>query len=287
MATRPEWKYRFGLRRTTDVPILSDVRPQSATEGKSYNLTSGFTLFGGLVTTVNYKRSLGRDLIKRGPRYENISTSWPDLSIRIKKFTTLPLIKGMVNKFIDVFSPRTGFTRRTKETKDVVAGFTTLKVTTKNYSPLLSVNFKLFRALSLSSTYSYNENNRANYNPTNGEIQSLTISTSKSLAITSQYSFSSPQGISIPLLGKVKFRSTVDIKLNVKINSSKTETSSYGGSFRPSVDKSDFSLIPIISYTFSQQIKGGLTVRWQDSKDNYRNRKNHTREVQLWTEIRF
>ena len=287
MAIRPEWKYRFGLRKTTDVPILSDVRSQSASEGKNYNLTSGFTLFGGLVTTVNYKRSLSRDLVKQGSRYENTSTSWPDLSIRIKKFTTLPLIKGTVNKFIDVFSPRTGFTRQTKETKDIVAGFKTSKITTKNYSPLLSVNFKLFRALSLSSTYSRNENKRENYNPTNGDIQSLTISTSKSLAITSQYSFSSPQGISLPLFGKVKFRSTVDIKVNVKINSSKTETSSSGGPFRPSVDKSDFSFIPIISYTFSQQIKGGLTVRWQDSMDNYRHRKNHTREVQLWTEIRF
>jgi len=42
---------------------------------------------------------------------------------------------------------------------------------------------------------------------------------------------------------------------------------------------------PDISYTFSQQIKGGLSMRWRDS--NVSNQKTHLREVQIWMEIRF
>jgi hypothetical protein len=155
------------------------------------------------------------------------------------------------------------------------------------YQPLLSINFNLFRKLSLSGSYSLNEDRSENYNSTNGVLEKVTRSTKKSLSFTAQYSFSAPGGIGLPLLGRVKFTSTVNIQGNVKINSQKSETSDRGKPFVVSTDKSDFSWSLSIRYNFSRELSGGLTTRWQDSRDNYRNRNSHVREVQLWVELSF
>ena len=173
-------------------------------------------------------------------------------------------------------------------TKDIDGGFTTSRTTSIDHNPYLSVNFKLFRSLSLSASYSSGSDNRENFNPSNGTRTAETVTSRDAFALTSQYSFSAPGGIAIPLFGKMKFRSTVDLNIAVKMNNSVTETDRFDGrGLVPTEDKSDFSVTPVISYTFSQQMKGGLTVRWQDANDKTRNRKSHTREVQLWTEIRF
>jgi hypothetical protein len=57
--------------------------------------------------------------------------------------------------------------------------------------------------------------------------------------------------------------------------------------FTPFTNTSSFAASPVISYSFSSQIRGGISARWQDTNDLRRNKKSHVREVQLWTEIRF
>ena len=87
--------------------------------------------------------------------------------------------------------------------------------------------------------------------------------------------------------GDGKFRSNISVTLGVKKNASKTETSNRGKPYVASADKSDFTWNVVLTYSFSRQIKGGLSTRWQDSNDNYRNRRSHLREISIWTEIRF
>jgi len=288
MAERPNWQYLVGFKDEPDVAVVPEnTRSQLSTEGQSYEASTGFSVFGGIFTDVKFKQTISRDLIKQGQRYENTSTGWPELSIRIQKFKRFPLIKKYLNKFIDVFSPRTGYNRQQKETRDIDGGFLISRSTAINRSPLLALNFKLFRSMSLSGSIQLTNDHIEKFNPSSGAVLSETKSTKQAISFATRYSFSSPKGITLPLFGNVKFKSTVSIDLNVKMNENKSETSSSGGPFRTSVDKSDFSFSPVISYTFSQQIKGGLTLRWQDTTDNYKNKKNHTREVQIWTEIRF
>ncbi|MEW6413380.1 MAG: cell surface protein SprA [Candidatus Zixiibacteriota bacterium] len=288
MSGRPSWQYRFGFKDEAEVgEVEGAAGVRTTTEGRKYNLGSGFTFLGGMVTKVKYAQSVSEDIYKQGSRYRTTSTSWPDLTIRIQKFKSFPLIKDYLNKFIDVFAPRTGYSRQVREAEDIDAGFPTSRTTSKNYKPLLSISFKVFRALSLSASYSLTEETKEIFNPTTGDEQTTTNGTKESIAATTKYSFSSPKGITLPIFGSVKFKSTVDIEVTVRINSEVSETKRPGESFVPSVDKSDFLLTPVISYTFSQQMKGGLTLRWQDSNDNYRGKKSHTREVQIWTEISF
>ena len=284
---RPLWSYRLGFDRTTDVPVINQSRSPSASEGISYDASSGFSFLGGISCDVAFKRSISRDVITQGVRRENISTSWPTLNIRIQTFKTLPLLKPIVNRLIDIFAPRTGFSRSTKETNDLDGGFTTSKSTSTRYSPLLSVNFKVFKNLSLNGSATMSQEESEKFNLSNGSPQSESRSTNRSLAFDTKYSFRAPGGIAIPLFGRLKVQSQVSITVTAKINATKSESSSGGRPWVASADKSDFSMSAVIGYSFSSQIKGGLSTRWQDSNDNYRNQRRHVREVSIWAEIRF
>ena len=290
MLERPGFIYRFGIDRALDVPIRSgDNRAASSGESQSYSLSSGFGLFGGIQTTVKFSRSENLDLVKQGPRYRTRTTSWPDLSIRISKFKSLPLIKGLVNKMIGIFSPRTGFSRREQETRDIVSGFNVTKSTSSSFSPLLSINFKLWRSLSLSGSYTYSTEELVKRSTGDGQFQSITNSNRRTIAATTKYTFSSPGGIRIPIFGRLKFTSTVNIDLTFKYSASisRTSKSESGDDERVSQDKSDFSVRPTISYSFSRQIRGGLSGSWQDTNDANSGRKSHVRQIQIWMEIRF
>lgn len=286
LVKRPGYSYLFGFRDEPDIETVEDSRTQKSAEGESYDFSSGFTFLGGLVTTVKYRKSLSGDLVTQGNKlnlFETSSENWPDLTIRIGKFKSLPLIQNYVNKFIDIFSPRTGYSRSVKETIDRNGGFTVSRSTSIGYNPLLQVNFKLFRSLSLTSSVTRSVLENETYSQV-GILLTTAITTKQTFALTTKYSFSSPHGISIPIFGRLKFKSTVDVSMNVKFNSSITENENEIGLNNITNDESSIAFNPIIAYTFSSKIKGGVSMRWQDVKGR---RNNHTREVQLWTEIIF
>ena len=287
MLDRAALGYRFGLTRDAAVPTIRESRTPSSSESEAYDLSSGFTLLGGLSTDIGFKRSISRDLERAGTRTERTSTRWPDLTIRISQFKTLPLAKDLINKFISVFQPRTGFSRDTKEDYDLDNGFLIDKTTTTSYNPVLSVNFRVFRSLSLTGTYVLTTSSSLRYNKTDGSLDNESRSRKTSLSFSTRYQFSAPGGIGIPLFGNLKFTSTVSIDLNVRLNTNLVENSQRGGAFAVTTDQSDITIGPNISYTFSQQIKGGISARWQDSNDSKTNRKSHVRELQIWAEIRF
>ena len=284
LVNRPGFAYQFGFKDNADVETIVDTRTQKSGEGEGYDASTGFTFLGGLITTVKYRKSITRDLVRQGKRNENSSVNWPELSIRIKQFHSLPLIQKYVNKFINIFSPRTGFSRSLKESKDVDGGFITSKSTNTSFNPLLQINFKLFKSLSLTSSVNRSIAENETRSPIDGELQSTSTTTKQSFVLTTKYSFSSPHGISIPIIGKLKFNSTVNLSMNVKFNSSKTENENVISLNNVTNDETSISFNPVIDYKFSNQIRGGITMRWQDSKGR---RNSHTREVQLWTEISF
>ena len=287
MLERPSLKYRFGFEREPGVSIGSDTRARSASEDMQYSFGSGFGLLGGISTTLKYSYSEGKELIKQGPRYKGTSVGWPDLSIRISPFQKFPLVKGAINKFIEVFSPRTGYSRRVQESFDIDNNFLVSKHVSRGYNPLLSINFKLWRSLSVSGSYTLDEDIEERYNTGDGTLQTNNKTRNRTIAATSKYSFSAPGGLSIPLFGKVKFTSTVDIDLAFRYVSSKSETGKLGQPSFVSSDKADMSIVPTISYSFSRQMKGGLSGRWQDTSDAITNRNSHVRQLQIWVEIRF
>ncbi|MBK7141654.1 MAG: cell surface protein SprA [bacterium] len=285
MLTRPGWIYRLGVELDADVETIRESRNPESRETKNYEANSGFKFLGGLSTKVRFRRTISRDLVKIGDRAERTSTSWPDLDVTIGKFKTLPLIKGPVNKFIDVFAPRFGYSRETTEEMNLSLGKLLSESESEDFNPLLGVNFKLFRSLSLSATYGLDKKKGTRYNQSTGDITSKTESTQRSITVTSRYSFRSPGGLKLPFFGKMKITSTMNLELNVRHTKSESKSAIGENDLQSSADKSDMMITPVISYDFSTQIKGGLTGTWQDTKDG--TRKSHVRMLQIWAEIRF
>ncbi len=287
MRERPSFAYQLGLHRAADVPVTSQSSSQPmSSESKQWELGSGFVFLGGIGLDIKLRKDISRDLVKVGDRTERISKGWPEVAIRIQPFKTLPLFKGIVNKFIKVFTPRTSYSRQVREERNITRGFTTSTSTAINRNPLLVINFKLFRAMSMTGSYATTFTESRTYSSADGRNISISRAKTKTILVTSQYSFSAPGGIGIPIFGKLKFKSHVSLTTDIRFNSSYSEAGSEGQPIAKGKDATDFSVAPTIGYTFSQQIKGGLTARWQDSRDQS-NTKSHTRELRMWVEIRF
>ncbi len=284
---RPSLAYRFGLRDETNVPIGISNSSRRASEGVSYEASSGFTLLGGISTDVRYRQQIDRNLIAVGGRDEDRNTSWPDLTISIRRFQTLPLIKPIVNKFIDIFTPRTSYSRSTRETEALETGIVTSRVVTVNQTPLLALTLKLFRNFSLSGSYGTTRTTDEKFSRTSGASTTETRSTGQRIAVSTRWQFSAPSGIQIPLLGRLRFQSRVTFEATIRYNADKSESSSAGNAFRTTRDQTDFQVQPIIQYEFSRQIKGGLSGLWQDTNNRQLDRKTHLRQLAIWTEIRF
>ncbi|MEW6051485.1 MAG: cell surface protein SprA [Candidatus Zixiibacteriota bacterium] len=287
MVTRPGLAYRLGFDRRPNVATIRDSRPPSSSQGESYEFGTGFTFVGGISTDLRFRRSSSRDLVTQGPKYRRTTTSWPDLTIRIGRFTNPPILKDVLNKLIQVFSPQTGYNRSIKEEYNLTGGYYTARNVSQDYSPLLSVNFKVFKSLSLSASYSVRKSDDKRFSSANGSLQAETKTTNKNLSMSTGYRFSAPSGINIPLFGKMKFTSTMQIDLRMQKSDNRSENSTAGGPFTINSNSSDFSISPQISYNFSQQLKGGLSATWQDRNDRYAKRKSHVRELQIFAEIRF
>lgn len=284
MARRPGLQYRFGLQDKADVTLIGDSRTPVATRGETLELGSRFRLLGGIVTDVKYRRGSSRDLARQGSASKRVSTVWPDLDITISKFSVLPFIKGPVNKFIDIFRPRTGFTRETKQSIDVQKGWAIDKSISSDYNPLLAIEFRLFRALSMSAAYTLQKSQMQQFNPAKGTLSTEQHASQRGITVTSRYSFRSPGGIKIPIFGKLKISSLMNIEVSVRKNSTTNRSwSPSQGWYEES--KSDFMVSPNISYEFSQAIKGGLSGIWQDISDTKTT--SHVRMLQIFAEVRF
>ena len=77
------------------------------------------------------------------------------------------------------------------------------------------------------------------------------------------------------------------ISLEVSIRQQTTEEASGDTPLISKGDNRDFMVTPTISYAFSNQIKGGISGRWQDTNNKQQNRKSHVRELRIWVDIRF
>jgi hypothetical protein len=76
----------------------------------------------------------------------------------------------------------------------------------------------------------------------------------------------------------------MSMSLDVSLRKNKGETS---GSNSSTSESTVFIVTPSVNYSFSSQIKGGLTGRWQDTNDMKLRRKSHVRELRIWVDIRF
>ena len=283
---RPSLWYRLGFQTQTDVPRISDINPiQSTSEGSSMNqrfgLKSGVSLFGSINTSFGYSSAKGITQGTGGPRFRR-GVNYPEFGLQWSKVK----IPFLLNKFFSNASYQFRYehsieesgNQRTKEVED--------RKTSNNFSPLagIALNWKNGITSSIRVDKSKTEG-KALRSGVGG--RTTTVTENKGVAVTSNYSFSSPKGITIPLLGRLKFQSNLNVSFDVSWRTSITRRETEGLGFSTLSSSSEFSVSPRGSYNFSSQINGGFQARWSDRQDRKTGYKTHYRELGIWAEIRF
>ena len=288
LGERAHWKFRFGI--SDDIGVSSgksssgfSTQSTSVSKSTSYAFRSGTTFFGGLKTDVSYSRKISRDIVKVSNPRKSITTNFPDIKFTIRPLSSLTFLNPLIKRF----SPRTGYSRSTGEGYNLQTGYKVSERKSVTYRPLLSLTVNVVTGMQISISTDKAVTEDKVFNSQTGEPTNRKRTTSKNYSFSTRYSFTAPGGIRIPLLGRMKFRSTMSLQLDISMRKQKTESASEDNPLSSTGEKSDLVISPVISYSFSQQIKGGITGKWQTSNDIGLKRKTNVRELRIWVEIRF
>jgi hypothetical protein len=284
---RAALKFRFGLTEdpgaSMEQSLGTTTRSTAVSRDNNLSLRSGTTFLGGIKTDVGYSRRVSQDIIKVTNPRKILATNFPDIKFTIRPLTTFTFL----NPFIKRFSPRTGFTRSTTETFNLQTGLKASERQQTNQKPLLALSVVLLDGVQVSFNTDHSVSLDKSFNSQSGETVSRKKTTSSTTTFSVKYSFTSPSGVKIPVFGRVRFKSTMSLSTDIAIRKQKTENALGDNPFTSTGEKTDFVVSPVISYSFSSQIKGGLTAKWQTTNDVAMKRKSNVRELQFWVDIRF
>jgi hypothetical protein len=290
---RPTWKYILGFTDEPGVGINSEAISRTArevsTKSKNYSARSAIKFILGTRITTNYTHT---ERESNANSNKNVSTGFPDLSFSLSNLERYRIFKFFFNSL----SIDTRYSRKTDETyRTALIEYLSDKSTTDNYSPFLKLNFTWFRKLQCSMQYDKSITMRETYNAPSTEVvdndtaylpnlSNEVRSSSNNWQFTARTTLSPAEGIKFPIFGKLK--STLTFNISISMKNTKSE-SNQGNGWSTTSERSDFTVMPRIAYTFSTNINGGLSARWQDSNDKTRYQKSHVRELGLWVEIKF
>ncbi|SYZ73837.1 conserved hypothetical protein [Candidatus Zixiibacteriota bacterium] len=287
LKSRATWKFRFGITESVGAPIDSSSTTQGRSTFTSKNtgisLGTGFDFLGGIRTDISYSKKINKDIIKPISPQKDIQTSFPDIRFSIRPLKTFKLLNPLIRRF----NPRTGYSKSRSETINLQTGFKVVDRTSTTQRPLLSFSFDLLNGLSVAVNSDKAVTEEKYYNSDNGRVTTKKRDRTTNQSISAKYSFSAPTGIKIPFLGRMKFNSTMSISVDINFRKQRLESAIEDNPLASSGERTDFSVIPNISYTFSSQIRGGISGRWQDTNDISQQTKTHAREVRIWVDIRF
>jgi hypothetical protein len=277
---RPSWKFQLGLAEQPQAAQNPQVY-QNNREGvtSSWSAKTGLEIIPGLDLGTGYKL---RNVVSRTPDKadETKTVGFPDISIRWGNLSKLgPLSALMQSSSLDF-----GYSRKKEQKGDEGLRSLTSESDSKDFSPLLAWTARWKKNLSttLKTTRSMGEIRifRGSATTTKREEKAYTLNIS--------YSFSSPQGLRIPIIGKrIKFTSNLNLTLDISTRESLEQTALQGMGFNIKSDTKELRVQPTASYSFSKNVTGGLNAVWMNSDDHKTNQKRRVRELGFWTELRF
>ncbi|MGB8657656.1 MAG: cell surface protein SprA [Candidatus Zixiibacteriota bacterium] len=278
---RPSLSYRLGF--IDDPQVGREGVAQSAdqvTITDSYTAKSGFRLLTVDVGT-NYSKSIGLNTTATDGT-KTVSTRFPDLIFNLNRLGNLKLLKRYFTNVTYGF----GYFKQIDQTGSEWTGETYSRKTGEHFTPLAA--FSMDWKTGIRTTVRWTRDVTTDQDLRNlGGTQSVTKNYSNSIQINNNYSFSAPQGIKLPFLRKIKFRSNLTLSLNVSETFNKTKSSVGGMPFNVTANNDQLSIAIQSGYSFSSQVTGGFNARWADANDQKTKTKSHVRELGIYMQISF
>lgn len=80
---------------------------------------------------------------------------------------------------------------------------------------------------------------------------------------------------------------SISADVSYKKDRSETANAASGYEYKVTSENTSLAIRPSASYSFSANVKGGISARWQDNHNLSSKTKTHTRELSIWVEMRF
>jgi len=286
---RPTWQYQFGFSQD---PGVDPASGNTSAAGGGGAQTKGDNLgvknqlkFGNILT---FSNSYGLSLSERnqsGSISRAKSLTFPALSTSLDRLERFKPITW----FFTNASARFGFNQ--KIDSSWTGSLMTSAVKTTNFSPLLNLTGTIKKTIRFALTM---DRNKTETSSEQAGIKA-TERYSRSWRVNADYSFSSPKGIPLPFLRKIRLKSQMSISVAVTGKSGEAydivrDTTSGRDYRRLTQTSSEFTVTPQGNYSFSVRVKGGFTAQWSDIMDNSPGsgrRKSHIRSLGIWAEFSF
>ncbi|MCH7688139.1 MAG: hypothetical protein IH899_15905 [Planctomycetes bacterium] len=170
---------------------------------------------------------------------------------------------------------------------DLSTGNITSKSLDVARTPILAVTIPVRRQLTLNARIeSTRKESQRFLSEGDGALISSSVEKSRSFRMSTSYSFRAPQGINLPIFGRIKIQSNITMNLDVLKRSNETLTARADGVFTVTSKRETLSVTTNMNYSFSSQVSGGMSTGWTDTSD-LSGKKTHTRELRFFAQMRF
>jgi hypothetical protein len=253
----PYFPYKWGIKLE---PTVKPQDPSRTTFTRNYGYgISNIGITIGNITIGSGTSWGNRETVMKGAKSISKYKRYPQLNIRISELEKLFFLKKWFHSVGGNISYGIEINEQGTEKE--------ITFTSKSENYTFGLNTRWKRGVSLNMTGNFNKKRRKSKE---GEY----LNTSKSLTLTSSYTFKAPEGIKFPFLRRIKWEGGLDFSLSSRIGVEKEENLTAKSVNR---DSKNFTLNPSLSYNFSTTVTGGLQFNY--AQHWYKNKTYNSRTV--------
>ncbi|MCL1827328.1 MAG: hypothetical protein FWG20_04725, partial [Candidatus Cloacimonetes bacterium] len=292
MPDRPEFAYQMGLPHTIDPAFV-----RAKNDNDSYSASTGFPIVRNLVADGRWAYTIARSYTspvgQSTSESRTVTTVWPDVRlsysgfekiIRAERFLSSSRLQSSYS-LTERLSGNVSKNQQSDPQQTSSGKWYNAEVLTHSFNPLLGWNNTWVNGITsnLSMGMNLSENNTYTATPTKRLSQKITYSGSAG------YTFAADSGIKLPFKKeKIQFRNQIQTDLQVTYETERAElkNSSASGD-QVERDTSKIAVTPRVSYSFSRNIRGGLTGGYERTNNKRQEEKLSIFRMDFWIEFIF
>ena len=264
---RPNINYQWGFSMDPGVPVHESVGANAITKRKDgrYSFRSGYKITNQITLNFNYDFSENETrstqvmgtITRSALMVKDVPNPFPNWSVTWRGLEKLPFL----SKFLKSASVTHSFSGRQQQTwNDKKSNITQTQIS-KDFRPIFGTNLTFKNQMTANvqyqSTVSVTEKSTA---------QQISKSRQKSSSLSADAKYAKRGGIKLPFMRK-RLENNIDFSLSFTMSSNSSEQNKGDGEFQEMSKTENWSLKPQITYSFTQNVRGGSYLELGERKD--------------------
>ncbi len=281
LAGRPSRSFQFGFSDETGVGFVETVTTASAQgdqQSETMNLSGGVDLANAITVRGKYNTADNESQSSSNSTASHDKT-FPSLTVRWNGVERLPLFGKLRSLSLDSRFERKSSQRERPKREASPEKLSGMRST--ELSPLVGAQARLSR--NARATFRLNRSRTETDAFLAGEFNGTTLEETSGFQTSFSYSVQATKGIGFFFTKKkLRLRSSIDFSFGFSWQHRKEERQDI-----PRRDDVEWSFEPKVSYRFSAKVVGGANVKVGSTHNELTGVNRKTRQVGIWTELRF